>query len=96
MQIGMTEINDLLLAKLVGTSRHKRVKRWIEVQDWRDENIGIDKLEVVTFWGENAVSVYITEAELRKFAQDILNALPVVATDEDDYVNDCLANQEVI
>jgi hypothetical protein len=96
MQTGMTEINDLLLAKLVGTSRHNRAKHWVEVQDWRDENIGIDKLEVVTFWGENAVSVYTTEAELRQFAQDILNALPIVTTDEDDYVNDCLANQEVI
>jgi hypothetical protein len=77
MQTGITEINDLLLAKLVGTSRSNRVKRWIETQDWRDENIGIDKLEVITFWGENAMSVYTTEVELRKFAQDILDALPI-------------------
>ncbi len=94
MMQGLTSGNELVLAKLAGTSRSGRAPRKLQLQDWRGAGIDVDKYELVIFWGRNAESIYVTETQLRQFANDILNTLPV--DDDDDYVNDCLANQEVI
>lgn len=93
----LTGISDLILAEIIGTSRSGRATRKLQLQNWCDANIGVDKLELVTFWGENAVSVYVTAIQLRQFAHDILNTLPVDNADDDaDYVKNRLANQAVM